>query len=99
MTTLERDLAAFAAGPAGELDRRRVVVARVAVLVGILATWQLVVAFGLVDAFWISTPVLIVEELWHLVETGSLVGDVAVTVYEAVIAFIVSSALGVICGL
>src|SRR5205807_1878964 len=92
-------LAAAGASDSGEPDRRRVIVARILVIGGILGIWQLVVAVGLVDAFWISTPVLIVEELWHLVETGSLVSDVAVTIYEALIAFVVSSALGVICGL
>jgi len=83
----------------GEPNRRRVIIARILVIGAILGVWQLVVAVGLVDAFWISTPVLIVEELWHLVETGSLVSDVAVTIYEALIAFVVSSALGIICGL
>ena len=83
----------------GTLDRRRVILARIAVILGILAVWQLVVAVGLVDAFWISTPVLIVEELWRLLASGALVSDVAVTIYEALIAFVVSSALGVVCGL
>ena len=96
---------AFAPGGQGDQgdnglpDRRRVVAARIAVIAAILGVWQLVVAVGLVDAFWISTPVLIVEEMWHLVESGNLVSDVAVTVYEALIAFVVSSALGVMCGL
>jgi NitT/TauT family transport system permease protein len=101
MAVSETDWAAVAAAPAnkGELDRRRVVLARVAVIVAILGVWQLVVTTGLVDAFWISTPVLIVQELWQLVASGNLVGDVAITIYEALIAFIVSSALGIICGL
>jgi NitT/TauT family transport system permease protein len=83
----------------GAPERRRVLLARVAVIAAILVLWQLVVAMGLVDAFWISTPILIVEELWQLLASGSLVGDIAITIYEALIAFVVSSALGVICGL
>jgi NitT/TauT family transport system permease protein len=91
--------AGFAATGEGELDRRRVILARIAVILAIVGVWQLVVAIGLVDAFWISTPVLIAQELWHLIENGALVSDVAITIYEALVAFVISSALGIICGL
>jgi len=86
-------------GVGAEPDRRRVIFARLAVLVAFLGLWQLVVAVGLVDAFWISTPALIAQELWHLLESGALASDVAVTIYEALVAFVISSALGIICGL
>jgi len=86
-------------GVGAEPDRRRVIFARLAVLVVFLGLWQLVGAVGLVDAFWISTPALIAQELWHLLESGALAGDVAVTIYEALVAFVISSALGIICGL
>ncbi len=86
-------------GVGAEPDRRRVIFARLAVLVVFLGLWQLVVAVGLVDAFWISTPALIAQELWHLLESGALASDVAVTIYEALVAFVISSALGIICGL
>jgi NitT/TauT family transport system permease protein len=79
-------------GAGAEPDRRLVIFARLAVLVVFLGLWQLVVAVGLVDAFWISTPALIAQELWHLLESGALASDVAVTIYEALVAF-------VICGL
>ena len=86
-------------GVGREPDRRLVIFARLAVLVVFLGLWQLVVAVGLVDAFWISTPALIAQELWHLLESGALASDVAVTIYEALVAFVISSALGIICGL
>ena len=86
-------------GAGVEPDRRLVIFARLAVLVVFLGLWQLVVAVGLVDAFWISTPALIAQELWHLLESGALASDVAVTIYEALVAFVISSALGIICGL
>ena len=86
-------------GAGAEPDRRLVIFARLAVLVVFLGLWQLVVAVGLVDAFWISTPALIAQELWHLLESGALASDVAVTIYEALVAFVISSSLGIICGL
>jgi NitT/TauT family transport system permease protein len=91
--------AGAAVGVSAEPDRRRVIFARIAVLVVFLGLWQLVVAVGLVDAFWISTPALIAQELWYLLESGALMSDVAVTIYEALVAFVISSALGIICGL
>src|SRR5215470_2858049 len=101
MAVTDTDWVAAATAPAnaGELNHRRVVLARIAVMAAILGVWQLVVAVGWVDAFWISTPWLIVHELWQLVASGSLVSDVAITIYEALIAFVVSSALGIVCGL
>ena len=62
-----------ASASGAEPDRRLVIFARLAVLVVFLGLWQLVVAVGLVDAFWISTPALIAQELWHLLESGALV--------------------------
>ena len=103
MTASETDALLIEAGAGvgvgAEPDRRRVIFARLAVLVVFLGLWQLVVAVGLVDAFWISTPTLIAQELWHLLESGALASDVAVTIYEALVAFVISSALGIICGL
>jgi NitT/TauT family transport system permease protein len=76
-----------------------VTVARLVLIGAFLAVWQLVVTVGLVDPFWIASPVLVAEELWRLVVDGSLLGDVTITVVEALVAFVVSSALGIVSGL
>ena len=85
--------------PNARAHHRRVLVARFLVVAAFLAVWQATVAIGLVDAFWISSPVLVVDELWRQLASGELFGDVAITVFEALIAFVVSSALGVVAGL
>jgi len=84
---------------AQENPRRRVLMARALVLAAILAVWQASVSTGLVDAFWVSSPVLVVAELWRLIASGELIGDVTITVIEALIAFVVSSGLGIVAGL
>jgi NitT/TauT family transport system permease protein len=89
----------LAAEPDPRVRYRRVLVARFVVVAVFLAIWQAVVAIGWVDAFWISSPVLVVEELWNELATGAWFGDVAITVFEALIAFVVSSALGIVAGL
>jgi NitT/TauT family transport system permease protein len=78
---------------------RRVVIARTLLVGGILAVWQVAVSVGLIDAFWVSSPVLVAEELWHLSVSGELLTDVWMTVSEALIAFVFSSSLGILCGL
>src|ERR1700704_4913900 len=78
---------------------RRVLLARLLVVGSFLAVWQGAVAIGFVDAFWISSPALVVAELWTQLVSGDLLGDVAITVFEALIAFVVSSVLGIVAGL
>lgn len=90
-------------GLAAEADPRvryrRVLLARLAVVAGVLAVWQAVIALGWVDAFWISSPSLVVQELWSELASGAWFADVAITVFEAIIAFVISSALGIVAGL
>jgi len=79
--------------------RQRVLVARFAVLGAVLVVWQGAVSLGLIDPFWISSPVLVAKELWQELLSGDLIRNVAMTVFEALIAFFVSSALGIVAGL
>ena len=88
------------AAEAGEENlRQRILLARVAVIGTFLAVWQGSVSIGLIDPFWISSPVLVVKELWEQIASGELVLNVGITVFEALIAFVVSSVLGVVAGL
>jgi NitT/TauT family transport system permease protein len=83
----------------GDPFRRRVIVARTLLCVGVLATWQIAVSAGLIDPLWVSSPFLVARELWELTVSGELFTDVWMTVSEALIAFVVSSALGIVSGL
>lgn len=79
--------------------RQRVLGARIALCGSALALWQGAVSGGLIDPLWVSSPYLVVSELWHLTMSGELLTDVAMTVSEALIAFVVSSSLGIVSGL
>ena len=79
--------------------RQRVLLARIAVIGTFLAVWQGAVSFGLIDSFWVSSPVLVSKELWQEILSGDLIRNVGITVFEALIAFVVSSALGIAAGL
>jgi NitT/TauT family transport system permease protein len=78
---------------------RRVVIARALLVGGFLGIWQLAVSVGLIDPFWVSSPILVAEELVHLIVSGELLTDVWMTVSEALVAFVFSSSLGIVCGL
>jgi NitT/TauT family transport system permease protein len=107
VTSSARDTALTAEAEAAEETKaagddglhRRVVIARTLLVGGILAVWQVAVSVGLIDAFWVSSPILVAEELWHLIVSGELLTDVWMTVSEALVAFVFSSSLGIICGL
>jgi len=86
-------------GTAPRSPLRPVMLARIGLVAAFLLIWQGAVSLGLIDVFWISSPALVAEELWRLVTSGQLVTDVAMTVFEALIAFVVSSVLGVASGL
>src|SRR5690349_18958637 len=79
--------------------RQRVMIARIALCVGALAIWQGAVSGGLIDPLWVSSPFLVARELWDLTVSGELLADVWMTVSEALIACVVSSALGIVSGL
>jgi NitT/TauT family transport system permease protein len=88
-----------AAEAADDNGRQRVLLARVAVVGGVLAVWQGAVSLGLIDSFWISSPVLVAKELWQEIISGDLILNVGITVFEALIAFVISSVLGIAAGL
>src|SRR4051812_16715981 len=89
-----------AAEPVQDSDsfRQRVIVARTAVCLGALIVWQGSVSGGFIDPLWVSSPLLVAAELWHLTVSGELLADVWMTVSEALIAFVVSSVLGIVSG-
>ncbi|HUD88367.1 MAG TPA: ABC transporter permease [Xanthobacteraceae bacterium] len=84
---------------ADDSSRQRVLLARAAVVGGVLAVWQGAVSVGLIDSFWIASPVLVAKELWQEIISGDLIINVGITVFEALIAFVISSVLGIAAGL
>jgi len=77
----------------------RVGVTRFVLVVLIFVLWQASAHFEIINQFWISSPDQIVMEIWRLTVSGELVHDVAVTILEAFIAFVISAILGIASGL
>ncbi|MGN6781149.1 MAG: ABC transporter permease [Marmoricola sp.] len=86
--------------------RRRTILlwaGRLAFGVFILGGWQLFTSLGWVDAFFYGKPSLIWQSLVDLftqgTEFGSIWGDIAVTLREAVYGFLLGAVTGIVVGL
>jgi NitT/TauT family transport system permease protein len=100
--------AASAVGPEMEADlgagrraRNLRLVARVAqvlVAVVVLGGWELLVRVGMIDPFFFSRPSDISVRIWEWVSTGFIFEHLAVTLYEAFLAFVIGAGLGIMLG-
>ncbi len=79
--------------------RRSVLLLRAALVVGLALVWEATSGLGLVDKFWISSPLLVGAELWRSLLSGALIDNVLYSVYEAFVAFVLASVLGIVTGL
>lgn len=71
---------------------------RVALGLGILATWQGLVTLRVLDPFFFSRPSDILARAWKWIVDGSIWGHLAVTLTEAFLAFVLGALLGVALG-
>ncbi len=90
---------------AARLRRRRMLVSalRLLVLVVILGAWEGGVDAHLIDPFFFGQPSGIAVRLWDWIVNGTSIGplwfQVWVTMYEAVLGFLIGAALGIVCGI
>ena len=67
---------------------------RILLLIAIFALWEIVANAGIVDPFITSSPSRIISALGELLATGNLFMHTWVTVYETLIAFLISTVVG-----
>jgi NitT/TauT family transport system permease protein len=86
------------------LRRRRLTIQllRLAFAVVWLGSWELTTRLGIVDKFFFGMPSGVVQKLWIWFTEGTALGplweQVAVTMEETVLGFVVGSALGIVMG-
>jgi NitT/TauT family transport system permease protein len=72
-----------------------ILAARAAFLAIFLLLWQGAVSLGLANAAFVSTPAGVVQSLWQLFEDGSIFPDLATTLIEIALAFLLSVVFGI----
>jgi len=84
--------------------RRRMIIAlRLVVLVAVLGGWEIAARMKWIDPFFYSMPSMIYDQLIEWMRDGTSQGSlwmqVAVTLEETVIGFLIGSIAGVLCGI
>ncbi len=67
---------------------------RILLLISLIGIWELIAYLQIVDPFLISSPSRIVNTFIDLVSEGTLWQHMGVTLYETILAFLISSLLG-----
>lgn len=77
---------------------RMVPLLRIIVLVGFFGTWEFGVRLGWFNPFLWSQPSLVAARVWQWLTDGTIAANIFVTLYEAVMGFLIGMAGGVIMG-
>ena len=81
------------------LDRTLVLTLQIGVFLLLMATWEALSASKILDPFYFSRPSEIFAKMAVWIYTGFILPHLAVTLLEALLAFIIGTALGVGAGL
>ena len=78
-------------------QRRNVIfihVMRIAILVAILSTWELLARHDIIDSFLMSSPSRVIKTIKNLISANNLWKHVGTTLYETFAGFIIATVLG-----
>lgn len=93
------------AGVRARFRRRRqlVIALRVAILVAVLGLWELGARMGWIDPFFFALPSGIADQTWTWITEGTAQGplwqQIAVTLEETVLGFLIGAAGGIVAGI
>jgi len=63
-------------------------------LVIFLALWEILARLNIIDSFIMSSPSIIFNKMIDLFKTGNLIYHIGVTLYEAILGFVIATSLG-----
>jgi len=76
--------------------RIKITTLRVIILLSIIALWELLTHFKIIDPFIVSSPSRCINTIINLYQEGSLFSHIGITMLETVLGFILGTVLGVI---
>ena len=71
---------------------------RIAILAVIAGGWEGATRSGLIAPFWVSSPSLVVRDLWRALTGADVYLHIGVTLYEAFLGFIAGAIVGILGG-
>jgi NitT/TauT family transport system permease protein len=77
-----------------KLTKRKIVIARVLILVTFISLWQIAASFKWIDPFLTSSPSRVIKSFVSLYENGSLFKHIGITCYETILGFSLGTILG-----
>lgn len=66
------------------------------ILVGIFGLWELLTAVNVLDSFILSSPSRVIKTIIELFASGNLMYHIGVTLYEAILGFVLATGIGFI---
>ena len=75
------------------------VVLQVGLIAAVLALWEGGVRAGLISAFLFGSPLGVARQLLRGLQDGSLLFDTWITLYEAILGFVIGTVAGSVLGL
>jgi NitT/TauT family transport system permease protein len=99
MTEPQKDRAAVALTHGTRLSRPLVITLQLAVLIVSLGSWQILADIGYIDIFFFSKPSAIAKQTWDWMVSGYIWPHLAVTLTEALLAFVIGTVGGILAGL
>ncbi|MGN1201358.1 MAG: ABC transporter permease [Candidatus Caccovivens sp.] len=75
-------------------DKFVIIFFRIFILVAFLALWEITTHYGLVDAFYVSSPSRIIAQIISLAQSGTLLGHTLTTLYETLVGFAIATVMG-----
>lgn len=67
---------------------------QILLLVAIIFTWEMLARFNIIDTFIMSCPSRIIKQINQLYVNGTLFAHISVTLYEAIVGFLISTFVG-----
>lgn len=79
-----------------KLEKSIVIGFQITLLISLLALWEILTHFQILDPFFFSSPSRIAKQLASLFNTGGMMQHIGTTLIETVLGFIISTLLGTI---
>lgn len=80
-------------------EEKKIKVYRALILIIFLLTWELLAQSGLIDVFLFSSPSRVIKAFYNSLLSGKLIKHTTVTLVETIIAFSLSTLLGIFLGI